>query len=384
MSSAMASLFAGGYIVVPPTWDKTGAADHRAIQAAIAAMTFPAESRSQGTVILSGAQYYFNAPIVIGSETDPSVKSCNLVTVGQTANLTYVNQGEATTQYLLNVHGNTYSPTPRVSGLYLNCSGLCRGLKFNQTYMAGVENTMVFNARQVAVDWVSAWKTKATNLHIWYTDGISLRVNDSQGSIFDNLRISCTSPNSWPDIHDTTVKDHEGVSVQTPEAGRAAIYIRSQDLTFRSLMLEANEMGSLPLCYLSSAAAGIRFTENIYCEGNASADCYFRIAGSASNESTYGMDFRFENVSKHDATALPTFIRTSGYIDRVVVNGIRGTKATSGMTNIIVCDGKSSRLYRPEVRGARLGIARKHQIVSANGGVIETKEPYSIDYQVIE
>jgi hypothetical protein len=104
------------------------------------------------------------------------------------------------------------------------------------------------------------------------------------------------------------------------------------------------------------------------------------LPGSSVATNVAGHDFLFENVSKHDTEVIPAFIKTSGHIDYLRVHGVRGTVSPVGLTNVIQCDGSGSKLYRAEVKGARVDIAAADQIVGTNSGSIETGLPYGLSF----
>lgn len=372
--------------VVYPSFDLSGATDSANIAAAIQSATLSTSSRSQGTVVLKGGigTFYVNSPIVIGNPSDfNGQKSVNLIGEDQ-AVISYV--GSGTTDYLLTVTGATYSPTARISGLYLNCNSNCRGINFRQAYFAGLENTVVFNCDQVGVDFQSSWKSYCKNLHIWYGNGIALRIWYANGCIFDNIRIGNNSATNYPAVDDTTVVDYDGSYIVTASGNRGALAIdRSKECVFRSLMFESCSLGDKPLVNMVSRNCyGIHFTESFYTENNECTDCWVYLNGSNSSASAYSHDIKFENVGLHQAGGGIPFIKNIGYTDYVRVEGIRDSSGGVPLSGVISSYGTSSHLYRATVEGSRVGLPSAYQIIAVSGGTIETTEPYSFNYTATE
>lgn len=366
--------------------DKTGATDYTNIQTAIQRQTMRPDSKSHGQVVLVGEHFYVNSGITIGNSGDNSVRSCNISSKTQ-SHVEYV--GSQTSNYLLSVYGTTSSPTNRVSNLYLDCNNNCRGLLFHrQVYLAGVKGVVVYDAREVGVDWATSYKAKAEDLHILSTDGISLRVWHSQGSEFNNLRIASNAVTTWPSTTDQTVHDdYNGTWIQTQQDQQAAIMIRSQDLIFRNLLVENNNFigSNKPLIYIyGGGSSNVHFLDQIYIENTDVDYSLITIDGSTLNTNAYGKNFTFQNIDNHDHNNLKTFIKTVGYIDNVVIDGILSPYAQSGDVTAITCFGSNSHLYSASVNGNAAGLSYNNLIVSVSGGTIEEGIPLGNNYQDIE
>lgn len=366
--------------------DTTGATDYTNIQAAIVEQTFDNSSRAQGLVILVGEDFYINAGLVIGDASDNTVKSCNLTSVGQ-SRINYV--GSLTSDYLISIYGETYSQTPRLANLFLECNYNTRGvLMHRQVYGASVLGVIIKEAIEVGLDWATSYKAAARDVTLNYTKGIALRVWNSQATEFTNLRISNTTASDYPSTTDETVyDDYESQWIQTATSEQAAVVIRSQDIVFRNTLFENNNFTGTgkPIVHINGAySASISFNDSMHFEDNVLDAPYVIIDGAAVNTNVYGRHFKFENFTKHDSDVVPALVKTTGYIDGLRIDGVGcSVSAGSNLTNLIVCDGASSHLYRTELNNVRVNVTKDNQIVATNGGTIEITEPIGVNFATL-
>lgn len=361
---------------VRPSGDKTGKTDAAAIQSAITSMM--AVEGGVGLVQLVPGMYYLDTPLVIGSLTDNQVPGCSLGGQG-VAYISYV--GPLTDRYAISVCGaNTMFPAPRVSSIYLSCNQKSRGiLMLRQTYRGVLENVGIVGSRGVGLDWVSSWTATARNIRLYFCQGIALRVWRSQNCVFDSLAITKCTGDEWPAADDSTIQDDTGAFVQTADKERGLIVINTQHTTFRSMLMEANDAGDLPLIYAGLSCVGITFNENVYMEGNNCPRQAVLVSGWSSPIAATG-HIAFENVLNENKPG-ECFIRLTGYTSAVTVNGIRGSIPDT-LKHIIMADG--GKHFATRVIGSRTGIESREQVIPVNGGKLIRTEPYSWDHSLLE
>jgi hypothetical protein len=253
---------------VPPSGDKTGAADYVAISGAIA--TAKATGKV-GTVSLDG-EYFINKGLVCGDPLDVKVVSCNLHG-SPFALINYV--GPRTSEYVLRVHGGSSQEcVTRLQNIRFNCGGNRGVLYHSQYYNKRMQNVYVYNTREIGLDLVDCWGGTVCGVQTQYCYGLSMRVRNCYQMAFDNVRIAnCYNfwndgteadrvamwdyelangtvktrekyatgqlkyTEAWPATNDTSVTEWTGQYVQLPEAQRCVLYVQSRFNTFRNVIM---------------------------------------------------------------------------------------------------------------------------------------------------
>lgn len=355
--------------VVLPSGDTTGATDYANIQDAINQES--ARSGRQSTVFAVPGIYYFDTGFVIGDRADKNQPGCSLHCIGPHADFNYT--GGVSSRYAFEFcSAYDKSPTPRLKNIYLNGNGSIRGLlMLYQTYFTGVESVQIYNCREVGCDWVSSYKTRCKDLHVWYTDGIPMRVWRSQGTVFDSLRLASSRPQEFPDVEDESIVDDAGAFVRTTEAQRAVLHHNSREIVYRSMMYESNDFIDLPLAYISYYSRGVRFTEQLYLENNDVRNEKILISG-ASVPASGTKQFKFENILMADDAGSECFLRLKGYTSDIIVEHMHG----DNINHVVVADGGVHRQI--SLVGIGNSIEPENAIAAVNGGrFTNIEQPYS-------
>jgi hypothetical protein len=253
-------------IHVPPSGDRSGAADAAAIQSAIdLAHSSTPKYHGAGCVTLSGP-YIINKPICLGSVNNPTRSVLNGIGDARIEPAAKFPRS----QYMLSVYGAPYGSVPVISGVSLWCNDMSRGILCAQTETnCSLEHVYIRNSIESAIDLIDCWCCNLHNIDVLYFKGFALRGKNANACHIDSLfcLIAGREAHAWPAEDDTYCTNRYGVPFRTTDAERACIYWHGSGSTFTNLGLETMIYGDVPLIHLPAGAMGNSF-QSIYAEDN--------------------------------------------------------------------------------------------------------------------
>jgi hypothetical protein len=220
----------------------SGKDDTAAIQAEIDQQSLPTNQSCQGSVRFGGtAKFRISSTLKVGQAGQRCVSL-----LADHAVLDWI--GPKTDAPMIEYRGEGKTAAVRMSGLFLRCNGLCRGIAaYHQVYGGVFSQLFVQGARQVAIDMIGCWGSSVVNSQIIDGHGIALRLDGHNTACVDGLRLH-SSADDWPDPQDATVTAWDGTQVQTPVGERALVVVtRTNQLYGRGWCIEGVHFPGLPL-----------------------------------------------------------------------------------------------------------------------------------------